>query len=149
MASHGRISKRCFPAKPSQWCGISPRDAHSQTPLEGFDGALEWILLVIERLTLANLPVGQIQQVDAIDSPLAGLQLQMSGLLTLRITMLSLTLISPISFSHGSSELTTIGCFFGIRMMPITPLRQRREKSSRTTPSKSMVALRIARSSKR
>jgi adenine-specific DNA methylase len=37
----------------------------------GFDGALEWILLVVERLTLANLPVGQIQQVDAIDSPLA------------------------------------------------------------------------------
>ena len=31
----GRTSKECFPAKPSQWCGISPRDAHSQNPLEG------------------------------------------------------------------------------------------------------------------
>lgn len=37
----------------------------------GFDGALEWILNVVEGLAVANLAIGQVQQVDAIDSPLA------------------------------------------------------------------------------
>jgi putative DNA methylase len=37
----------------------------------GFDGALEWILNVVEGLAVANLAIGQVQQVDAIESPLA------------------------------------------------------------------------------
>ncbi|MBI3799263.1 MAG: DUF1156 domain-containing protein [Deltaproteobacteria bacterium] len=36
----------------------------------GFDGALEWILYVVENLARVNLPIGQVQQADAVESPL-------------------------------------------------------------------------------